>query len=550
MSSLYTETAKEIIKNSIQSAVFIDDNLAVPFKANQKSGDLQISRELYNSFVRNNVSIDFYKYSPKNDWKEYKDFMFKGRDLVVLDWQLDNNTIEENTLKILQTAVNTPSLHFVCIYTSKNPSEFPDIAYAIKAYFSQYGDEIKQPTQLITEYLDAELPDGFTDVIKKSLQDYLKEYSLHNSLNKEVKLKYLKNDVKNLLGDKVANALQGELGRGFKSKPDNAFEAFGFGLNEEYLSDAYSASISMGFFLEQRFLVVDNTIILITNKNNPRPASLYSYFTEAVLKSSGNFLSLLSLDLKSILRDSSGFIGKELDKIDETAFFYHKDNVEPKDAFFDFVLELWKSNLASLLYSQNHLIKLFNEEALREYRNKKKIDSKIKKFKRKGNVNIDNDLAKLNYYYNSIENRNLGDFIRFGDIFNILDDKGMGTSEYLLCITAHCDCLHVENIKSEFFFVRGSTIKNSEGLAEGDAGNNSFILEANMHVFCIKWSNKPFTVFLENNKILKNDHKIQLGKSVKRITYVSTLKENYAQRIANNAFSHPMRVGIFFAKKQ
>ena len=32
--------------------------------------------------------------------------------------------------------------------------------------------------------------------------------------------------------------------------------------------------------------------------------------------------------------------------------------------------------------------------------------------------------------------------------------------------------------------------------------------------------------------------------------YVTTIKQNYAQRIANHAFSHPVRVGIDFIKKE
>ncbi len=549
MPNAYNATAKEIIKSSIRSAIFIDDNLGVPFKSNQSLTNVQISRALYNSFIKNSVSIDFYKYSPRKDWKKSKDFLFKDRDLVVLDWQLENNEYEENTLEILKNAVGTPSLHFICIYTSKRANEFDDIAYGIKAYFSEYNNDfIKLPTNQIIQFLDNELPEGITQEIKNKLQSHIKEFSLFNSLNLSSKYEKLKHDLIALLGNDCYDLLQGELCKQFKLKTYAAFEAFGFGINEEFLSDS-QLPITMNFYMDKRFIVINNTIILMTNKSDPRPASLYSYFTEAVLKYSGNFLSLLSLDLKNMLRDSSGFISQELEMIDEVAFFHHKDTIQPKEAFFDFVLELWKSNLASILYSQNDLIKLFNETTLESYRKTKSINAKLKKFKKRGNTALDNDLAKLNYYYNILENRNLEDFLRFGDIFNIVDDKNSATAEYLLCITAHCDCLHSENIKNQYFFVRGRVIANAIGLIEGDSGNNSFIRDAKRNINCIAWSHKPFTIYLDDNKILKNTHTVNIGKNAKRVVYISTLKENYTQRIANHAFSHPMRVGIFFAKK-
>jgi len=550
-STAYNKTAKDIIKNSITSAIFIDDNLGLPFKAKQDAGPLRLSRALYNSFTKSNVSLDFYKYSSRKDWQESKDFLFKSRDLLVLDWQLDSTDVQKNTLQILEEAVNTPSLHFVCIYTDTNPNLFPDIAYSIKAYFSKYDNKtIDTPTTEVLDFLDTELNNGLTKDIKDRLKSELKLFSLSNSITKESSLDSLKQEIVRLLGIESANKFQGELGKKFKMKLPDAFEAFGYGLNEEFVATIPVSLHSLNFFMDNNFILLDNTVIRLTNKRNPNPGSLYSYFTSALLKSSGNFLSLLSLDLKNILKRSSGFISKELDMIDEVAFFYHKDNVKPEEAFFDFVLELWKSNLASLLYSQNHLIKLFDEETLEAYRAKKKIDGKIKKFKKRGSKEIDSGLAKLNYYYNIIQTRDKDDFLRFGDIFNILDDSGKSSSEYLLCITAHCDCLYVENIKNEFFFVKGKIIDNNKGLVEGDSGINSFIKDSNDNIVCINWAHKPFTIYIENNRILRNKYVIRDGKKDKTIYYSSTLKENYAQRVANNAFSHPMRVGIFFAKKE
>ena len=33
-----------------------------------------------------------------------------------------------------------------------------------------------------------------------------------------------------------------------------------------------------------------------------------------------------------------------------------------------------------------------------------------------------------------------------------------------------------------------------------------------------------------------------------RVQYITTIRQNYAQRIANHAFSYPLRVGVDFVK--
>ncbi|HWQ47741.1 MAG TPA: hypothetical protein VN414_02120, partial [Methanosarcina sp.] len=143
--------------------------------------------------------------------------------------------------------------------------------------------------------------------------------------------------------------------------------------------------------------------------------------------------------------------------------------------------------------------------------------------------------------------------IRFGDIFSIGDIKpdSLPTGEensYLLCITAHCDCLYPNKISNCFHFVGGKEITLNEGLKKGDEGFISYIKSEKRFV-CIKWDTAPFTIYIppDNNNITKI---IESSFSEKRISmkHLTCLNENHAQRIANESFSWANRVGINFAK--
>jgi len=168
------------------------------------------------------------------------------------------------------------------------------------------------------------------------------------------------------------------------------------------------------------------------------------------------------------------------------------------------------------------------------------------------NGELDKDLGRLNCFYNllvaSKEGRNIG----FGDIFRLKVDYN-NTNRYLLCITAHCDCLYpAEKLNNNFYFIEGNKDNITNGLIEGDEGFNSFIEDrANSDIICIMWKDKPITIYVPNeNNNINTEISINIGSKEYTACYEVTLKENYAQRMANRAFTYPLHVGIFFADKK
>ena len=60
---------------------------------------------------------------------------------------------------------------------------------------------------------------------------------------------------------------------------------------------------------------------------------------------------------------------------------------------------------------------------------------------------------------------------------------------------------------------------------------------------------------LEGEDLINEDGVIKLYylnkegvRKVKQVNYITTIRQNYAQRIANHAFSYPLRVGVDFVK--
>ena len=123
-----------------------------------------------------------------------------------------------------------------------------------------------------------------------------------------------------------------------------------------------------------------------------------------------------------------------------------------------------------------------------------------------------------------------------------------------MCITALCDCLYPENIKNNFFFVKGTPADNLEiPIKKGDDGFKSYINKTT----CILWTTgdyvKPFQLHLPTTEITDSIIKplIISNSELNELTleYVFSLKSSYAQRIANHTFAHPIRVGVDFVKK-
>lgn len=544
----YESTANEIIGKAINTVLFVDDRLLEPF-ADATTGMVDLSKGVYDSFLENNCTVDFYKYKDAKSWKASGIARLNGKDLVILDWQLQANPPQYNpALEIIKEAIKRQNLHFVYIYTET--TNLFDIIYKINSYFFPFKPSVLEKIKSeLSKIIEDEEGLDVEEIFSEEARREMREMLVYPKKAGE-KFKALKGIIEKNSNAAIAKKIETFLTQTMRNEkfPNLicCYCGLGISINREIVADDEKTDkIEIRAFAEKHFMVINHAIILIDNKDAVTPNNLYEKFKDAIIHQSGNFLTLMGLEMRNLFKESSGFIGKDIDAIDELAFFHHQDQANPADAFYDFLRELWKNQASSFLYNKQSQPKIF--DSLADYKQTHGIDKKMAIFLNNESEYLQH-LGKLNYYYNILTvPRNNGDQIKFGDIF-IVNKDGQASGMYAMCITAHCDCLYSkEKIHNMFYFVLGSKEHLNSALNSGDAGFSSYIIN-NIKVEAIKWKDKPITIYIkpEDNNIEK-DIPIVVGPENYIIKYHCTLKENYAQRIANKAFIYPFHVGIFFA---
>lgn len=531
----YRKKAKAVLKDAIQSAVFIDENALEPFKRITKNGspDLietqKLSKSIYQHFNRKNITLDIHKFSSVMNAKQ----KIRNKDIVLLDWHLEGeHSGERKALELLEEIVNEEHIHFCCIYTN-SPKE--SVINNCVTYFSGYT---QQMCNLICEEYELEnelkeLVDPFLDIIfalpnpnKLDIigKDILRLCRNHNLIQRMNQLESL-NDVTPL--NKKLSCLS------YATKT---------ALNK---ADHNTPTID---FLNRREFVftIKNTVVIILNKSRQHDSrALYSKILNEIIKKHNSYLLMLGLEMQSYINRSCAFItGDILDVDNQTIACHWNQNIKNNNeiSFEEFVKRILVDQVDSKIkLGKFNLLKKDN------FLNKNNASVKIDK----------KQVARINSFYNG--SKIVGErLLNYGDIFFSPIKK-----KYYLCITALCDCLHPENINNRFFFVRGIKINIGNAIKLGDEAFISYINEDE----CINWvqsgpltdedNNKPVYVkpiqlyvpnsIIKNNIVIVFDWNIDEKETI-MLEYKFTLRSQYAQRISNHAFSHPLRVGIDFMK--
>ena len=548
LNSMEQLTPTAIIQNSILSSVYIDDKIVEPFseKTTENEKYYNVSKGLFDSFRNAKRTLDFYQFKNDKNWNDDADYIFRNRDLLILDWQLDdaNGLKQPETLKILKKAVQIDNLHFVSIYTeTKNLNE---ILYSIKAYFDKaFNTDTIKACDAMMEALEADEASDI-DALKlfETHDNSFFELALSSGGDKEIKAKQFGATIQKQLGS-AYRIFRQELKK-VNTDLNKACDVLGYVIRKEpFIGDVdYEAEIKTDY-IPDNFIVINHTIIQVTNKHNPEPRDLFEFFTSAVKKVAGNLLTLISLEVRALLRESSGFVGKDADIIKDEVL-YHQ--LEKKEDFIDFLMSIIKSQTVSYFDHKQGMLKSVTENFWSTYKDDKKIAESIELFY-KNEAQIIEEVKKLNVYYNILHIKKYpGSKLQFGDIFYTEDSTGKRDGRFFLCVTAHCDCLNPKvNIKNNFFFIGGNVGDANKLIKEGDGVFCSYIKDEK-EISAINWYPRPLIINIQDSTIIdcKLGGRDGLGRDY-MLVYHSTIKENYAQRMANNSFAHAMRVGIDFA---
>ena len=99
-----------------------------------------ISKNLLDQFKKDGIKLNIHKFTSgeENNPADHslKRYLFGNTNLVILDWDLDDNpkSLNNSSLKLLSDIIAQPNIHFCSIYSSA--TDFDQIVKKICSYFS------------------------------------------------------------------------------------------------------------------------------------------------------------------------------------------------------------------------------------------------------------------------------------------------------------------------------------------------------------------------------------------------------------------------------
>lgn len=560
---MYNQKAFEILSSSITSAVFIDEK-AKDFYSNtheEPQGEEQLSINLFKAFKENGKNLTVHKFQ-KADVENEKliEYLFNGKDLILLDWELDDLDGQEHSLALLSKAIQLPYINFCCVYSRS--ANFDKIPFFLTAFFSGLVDDEFETISAKYSYLDI----GDIDDFRRNPQNNLEAFLADNEIIlEEFPIERFRDKTTDLILDLIAIALEKDKYY-FQNGSINEYEVI------------YSSENSF---------VINNTFVLTIKKEeeDANYESLIRRISDEIVKNKSSFFQLLGLEMQSLFNSNESFIDETILKSSTEALFRFRNHLK-NDKTFGIIIKKLLIEQATLKLRTAKL-ELLKPEFLN-----------FKSEELRGDPVSKEDLFQLNVFYNSVKVKSLVSEdipnLNFGDVF--VDEKGI----YYLCVTALCDCYDPNKIQGNFYFVIGKVFSNIDlALRLGDTAfinflpNNKAVYWGNLesakfaaidkkgadeHIDAYRirkltneiegykqFSYKPFYVKpqifnVENNKLIDNklrvwdisnrynEQEINQNLNCFNLTYITTLRNDYTQRIANHAFGHPARVGVDFVK--
>lgn len=514
----YKKVASEIVKKAINSAIFIDENAKEPY-SQRITPEAERCEALYKMFRKDGISLSIYQYKEKT-YQDSLKYLFSNRDLVLLDWKLEGDEqTGEKSLNILSEIVNNQQhIHFCVIYTAESNKD--SVFQNILSFFSGgCKDEYNDMKESLAE--DEEEINRIKPLLLELLVCQFDREKTATCIGR------ISKDNKELVA-----RIQEVCGRNQKT----AFIKCGIAF-ADFITSESKEPLPTSIDINSHTLNINNTIIAIFNKNEVKPKDVINKFADNIANYKWGVMQLLGLEMRNIIKTKEAFVSKNVLQVTQEALGYHKkihrDNF---DAFFKNVM--LEQELLSLQSEKLSLVEAIKEKGYK--------------------VNLIDDYVSMNIFYNSahIEGEKK---LSFGDVFKY-------GQNYYMCITALCDCANPKKRDNIFYFAKGETVKKDMALKIGDEGFISYIGSKEF----VKWNTHvdykddnptyiiPLPFFVPNSTIQGDKLTIKRFKlvdgqqgDVEECTFVykTTIKQNYAQRIANHAFTHPVRVGIDFVKK-
>lgn len=518
---MFRQTAREVVDNSIQKVFCLDDDYVEPYSTSD--GNLEISKEMYNELTNSGKLVSLKKYDESFNSSTH-DFDY---DLVILDWQLTNDSSKyKETLKIINQLVNS-QMRFISIYTDGNLEE---VLIQVAAYFNIVTKSNKE--ELFEDYED--FCEAFSD--DEELLEEIKAYYFSGKDKEEIRKKVFTNsnirkafcDLHKVAKDRISTTL---------SKED-LIDIIGVISYATDLPSVNNEDIKISILEgEKEVFKLGNSIITLMKKENGssgeegtvRPENIISKIGEYISKTPNQYMSIVWLELMTKFSKESKTLMSGYRNVDEKLFIHYL-NEHGEDSVNNVLID----ETAHLLVNDFDLKTIKDKDKYVEQNgiviNEDDLAARPNEFHRF------NSLLTLNHSDKVFENRR----IQFGDIlYKVVENN----KQYFLCITPHCDCAEPSKVKNNYTFVKGQNIKNEVTYTEPDTGFFSYI-NLGSEILPIEWGNKiqmiKFESIISDREIIGSN----LEGDREKYFLVSNQKENFTQRVANESTNYTNRVGV------
>lgn len=515
----YTEVAAEIVKESIKSAIYIDDKAWEPY--NEYDKDLEpeqrYSKEFMSHFKENGISLSVYQYTSET-YSKQKDYLFSGKDLVILDWKLQKEGGEDKALELMADIVNKqPALNYCAIYTSEN--NIDELMLTILHYFS--GVNKLEKNQVIEAFStiqeDIESKKGefselcFLQCTNNQMRDCVKRLSTNDET------KNIIDTIRNEYPQKDSRLSTGHL----VSRCHVAFS------DSTLPEDSQPTPTYID--RNQHLIQIKNTIFVVINKGETIVGNLVSKFAKACSENHSGFLQLAGIALNNVIRVKSPIIAPRNIAVPNSILGFQKRQ-KGENEFVELIEDMMLDDIA--------------------YKSAGCVSALVKSLDEIEEAPSDEEMIKLNVLYNTQVAQHKGR-LGFGDLFEYREGDDVW---YYLSVSRLCDYTEDKN-NHLYYFAKAQKTSSNKALEVGEKGFVSFLDTST----AIRWDVHDMIRPIPCNIVELNfdeENSLQIseidGKGMieeRKLKYIQTIKRGYAQRIANKAFTYNSTVGVSFVCK-
>ncbi len=518
------EVIKSIINKSISNFIYVDDRVCNAYENNEF---ISSTKALHDVFNCNDMHIKIIQYH-EGLTLNHLDNLFIKNDILILDWKLDGEEFNTTVIDILDKAIQHNDIKYIFIYTDYDFNA----KLGILASYHKYVDSEILISKLVCPVFDSINFDKDSELYHATTYEYFVDY-INNIIDKENFLFQILNHIA-IDGDeatKIVNILRRDK---FFNALEKMFyqEFFEFYNIEKSVIDHSRKIVS----INDTTLKIDNINISVVKKETGNPKYLIDKIFESLNAENNSFFSMLNHEVLHNFKKNFFNKARQISHINN-AVVINKNNSSELEEFVETIYsDIFKSTIRN---GESHLINNIDS-----FMDGKKIINPTE-----NEVKLINYTSSINFSKNDLVNFSKK-IISFGDVFKINNYESFGY-KYAICITAHCDCLRPTKIDNTYSFVFSNLECKLE--KEIDSKFLTFITDNEDEIKIIDWSDgqelKPRSLHIDEN-ILTDTISATYAKKDAQLSFIAQQKENFTQRLANEVFRYPMRVGVTYIGKQ